>query len=156
DQHCQMLTAGYAEYKREWLAVAMPFIAKIRPANTPTTVVYPFGGGDLVSALATFPDGLEFTTISLEIAGDVRPIMNADNKRLEKELATLREHLAKLFLKAHSRTVNLDIETKGAIPGEAAFTMAALAIHGFEPVSYRYFDFNPDGTLKWLGDEDFA
>jgi hypothetical protein len=156
DTHCQMLQPGYAEYKREWLAVAMPFIAKIRPPNTPTTVVYPFGGGDLVSALATFPDALELTTISLEIAGDVRPIMKADNKRLEKELATLREHLAKLFLKAHSRTVNLDIETKGAIPGEAAFTMAALAIHGFEPVSYRYFDFNPDGTLKWLGEEDFA
>jgi hypothetical protein len=156
DAHCALLSSGYAEYKREWLAVAMPFIAKIRPPNVPTTVVYPFGGGDLVSALATYPDGLEFTTVSLEIAGDVRPVLTADNKRIEKELGVLREHLAKLFLKAHSRTVNLDIETRGAVPGEVAFTMAALAIHGFEPVSLRYFDFNADGTLRWLGDDDFA
>ena len=156
DNHCRMLENAYGEYKREWVDVAGPFIAKLRPANLPTTVVYPFGGGDLVTALATFPDGVEFTTISLEIAGDVRPILKADNKRLEKELTTLREHLSKLFLKAHSRTVNLDIETRGAVPGEVAFTMAALAIHGYEPVTLRYFDFQPDGSLKWLTDEDFA
>lgn len=156
DTHCGMLTAGYAEYKREWLDVAMPFIAKLRPAGIPTTVVYPFGGGDLVSALATYPEGTEFTTISLEIAGDVRPVLKADNKRLAKELATLRDHLGKLFLKAHSRTINLDIETHGAIPGEIAFSMAALAIHGFEPVSLRYFDFEPDGKLRYMTEEDFA
>ncbi|HEY8076876.1 MAG TPA: hypothetical protein VIF62_22270 [Labilithrix sp.] len=156
DAHCAQLTPGFADYKKEWLSVAMPFIAKLRPANLPTTVVYPFGGGDLVSALATFPDGLEFTTISLEIAGDVRPVLKADNKRIEKDLATLRDHLGRLFLKAHSRTVNLDIETRGAIPGEVGFTMAALAIHGFEPTALRYFSFNPDGSLKWLTDDDLA
>jgi hypothetical protein len=156
ETHCAALKPGYAEYKKEWLDVAVPFIAKIRPKDTPTTVVYPFGGGDLVSALATFPDAQELTTISLEIAGDVRPVLKADNKRMEKELTTLREHLAKLFLKAHSRTVNMDIETRAAIPGEVAFTMAALAIHGYEPVSLRYFDFNADGTLKWLTADDIA
>jgi hypothetical protein len=156
DTHCAMLKSGFDEYKREWLAVAEPFLAKLRPAGLPTTVVYPFGGGDLVSALATYPDGMDFTTISLEVAGDIRPVLKADNKRLQKELATLRDHLGKLFLKAHSRTINLDIETHGAIPGETAFTMAALAIHGFEPVSFRYFTFQPDGTLHWLTEEDFA
>jgi hypothetical protein len=155
-QHCQMLTAGYAEYKKEWLDVAGPFIAKLRPAGLPTTVVYPFGGGDLVSELATYPDTTELTTISLEIAGDIRAIDKADNKRLATELTTLRDHLGKLFLKAHSRTVNLDIETRGAVPGEVAFTMAALVIHGFEPVTLRYFSFNADGTLKWLTEDDIA
>ncbi|MBX3185550.1 MAG: hypothetical protein KF819_00990 [Labilithrix sp.] len=156
ETHCGMLKGGYAEYKKEWLALAMPFIANLRPKSLPTTVVYPFGGGDLVSALATFPDATELTTISLEIAGDVRGIMKPDNKRLEKELATLRDHLGKLFLKAHSRTVNLDVETRGAVPGEAAFTMAALAIHGFEPVTLRYFDFKDDGSLRWLTEDDIA
>ncbi|MCL2724375.1 MAG: hypothetical protein FWD69_08060 [Polyangiaceae bacterium] len=154
DAHCAALTAGYAEYKKEWLDVAMPFIAKIRPANTPSVVVYPFGGGDLVSALATYPDGTEFTTISLEIAGDVRGILKADNEHLERQLATLRSHLGKLFLKAHSRTINLDIETHGAIPGEIAFTMAALAIHGYEPVTLRYFSIEDDGALHWLTEEE--
>lgn len=156
DLHCGMLTSGYAEYKREWLDVAAPFIAKIRPAKVPPTLVYPFGGGDLVSALATYPDATEITTISLEIAGDIRPIDKVENKRLQTELATLRDHLGKLFLKAHSRTINMDIETKAAVPGELAFTMAALVIHGFEPVTLRYFSFNPDGTLKYLSAEDIA
>ena len=156
DTHCGMLTSGYAEYKKEWIDVAGPFLAKLRPANLPATVVYPFGGGDLVTALATFPDATDLTTISLEIAGDIRGIMKTDNKRLTAELATLREHLGKLFLKAHSRTINLDIETHGAIPGEAAFTLAAMAIHGFEPVSYRYFDFSDDGSLHWLTEGDIA
>lgn len=156
DAHCQMLKSGYDEYKREWIDVAAPFLAKLRPANLPKQVVYPFGGGDLVTALATYPDLTEITTISLEIAGDIRGITKADNKRLEKELATLREHLGKLFLKAHSRTINLDIETRGAVPGEAAFTLAAMAIHGFEPITYRYFDFNEDGSLHYLTDADIA
>ena len=38
----------------------------------PKTVVYPFGGGDLLSALVAFPDATEITTISLEQAGDPR------------------------------------------------------------------------------------
>jgi hypothetical protein len=156
DAHCATLKSGYDEYKKEWIDVAGPFLAKLRPAGLPTTVVYPFGGGDLVTALATFPDTTELTTISLEIAGDIRGIMKTDNKRLSVELGTLREHLGKLFLKAHSRTINLDIETHGAIPGEAAFTLAAMAIHGFEPITYRYFDFNDDGSLHWLTSDDIA
>jgi hypothetical protein len=156
DAHCGMLKSSFAEYKREWLDVAGPFIAKLRPAGLPTTVVYPFGGGDLVSALATFPDATELTTVSLEIAGDVRAIDKADNKRLGSELTQLRDHLGKLFLKAHSRTVNLDIETRGAVPGEVAYTMAALVIHGYEPVTLRYFAFNPDGTLRWLTEDDIS
>ncbi|MDB4942867.1 MAG: hypothetical protein JWP97_2401 [Labilithrix sp.] len=156
DSHCATLKSGYEEYRREWIDVAGPFLAKLRPANLPKQVVYPFGGGDLVTALATFPDATELTTISLEIAGDIRGITKTDNKRLATELATLREHLGKLFLKAHSRTINLDIETKGAVPGEAAFTLAAMAIHGFEPLSYRYFDFADDGSLHWLTEEDIA
>jgi hypothetical protein len=156
DTHCNMLTSAFAEYKREWLDVAGPFIAKLRPAGLPNTVVYPFGGGDLVSALATYPDATELTTLSLEIAGDIRPIDKADNKRLGNELTQLRDHLGKLFLKAHSRTINLDIETRGAIPGEVAYSMAALTIHGYEPVTVRYFTFKPDGTLKYLTEDDIA
>ena len=156
ETHCGMLKSAFAEYKKEWVDVAGPFLAKLRPANLPTTVVYPFGGGDLVTALATYPDLTEITTISLEIAGDIRGITKADNKRLQPELSTLRDHLGKLFLKAHSRTINLDIETRGAVPGEAAFTLAAMTIHGFEPITYRYFEFKDDGSLHYLTEEDIT
>lgn len=156
DAHCALLTKSYADYKKDWIDVAGPFLAKLRPEKLPTTLVYPFGGGDLVTALATYPDATDITTVSLEIAGDIRAIDKADNKRLTTELAQLRDHLGKLYWKAHSRTINLDIETRGAVPGEAAYTLAALVIHGFEPVSYRYFAFNPDGTLKWLTEDDIV
>lgn len=152
DKHCTLLKPNYDVYKKEWLDVAMPFLAKLRPQGLPDKVVYPFGGGDLVSALATYPDATEITTISLEIAGDVRGVAKVD----AKQLAVLRDHLGKLFLKAHSRTENLDIETRGAIPGETAFTMAALAVHGYEPVTLRYFTFENDGSLHYLTDAEIT
>ncbi len=156
EAHCGMLKGAYAEYTREWLDVARPFLAKLRPAGLPNVVVYPFGGGDLVTALATYPDATEITTISLERAGDVRGILKASTPTLGRELATLRDHLAKLFLKAHSRTVNLDRGSRGAIPSEIAFTMAALVVHGYEPITIRYFDFQPDGSLRWLSEADLS
>ncbi len=156
DRHCKKLLPAYEQYRREWLDVAMPFLAKLRPSDLPKAVVYPFGGGDLVTALATFPDATEFTTVSLEIAGDVRPVLALDNRKLDRDLAMIRDHLGKLFLKAHSRTVNLNFESRGPIPGEVAFAMAALAIFGFEPTSLRYFRFEGDGGLHYLEDDELV
>lgn len=154
DAHCKELSASYAEYKRSWMDVAMPFIAKIRPAGLPETVVYPFGGGDLVSALATYPDLKELTTISLEPAADPRGIDGVKTPDLVRALYAIRAHLGKLFLKAHSRTDNLDLESKGTLPGEIVFSMAALVAHGFEPVSLRYFRFEDDGKIRYVTDDD--
>lgn len=154
--HCRELTGLYEKYKTKWLAPAMPFLAKLVPAGLPKQVVYPFGGGDLLTALATFPEMTEFTTISLEPAGDVRKVDGIKAAKLQLELDQLRKNLAKLFSVAHSRTENLSIEAHGDLPGQIVFTMAALAIHGYEPVSLRYFRFNPDGTLRYLSTEDIA
>ena len=154
--HCRELTSLYERYKTKWLAPAMPFLAKLVPTGLPKQVVYPFGGGDLLTALATFPEMTEFTTISLEPAGDVRKIDGIKAAKLQLELDQLRKNLAKLFSVAHSRTENLSIEAHGDLPGQIVFTMAALAIHGYEPVSLRYFRFNPDGTLHYLSAEDIA
>jgi hypothetical protein len=149
-RHCDDLSRAYGEYKKSWVDVAKPFIAALRPKDLPATVVYPFGGGDVVSALATFPDASSITTISLEPAGDVRPIDKLAPDRLAHELATHRSHLERLFEKAHSRTDNLDKESKTDLPGEVIFDLAALVVHGFEPLSLRYFRINPDGTLAYV------
>jgi len=37
-KHCKELVASIAEYKKEWLDKAMPFIAKVRPAGLPPKV----------------------------------------------------------------------------------------------------------------------
>jgi hypothetical protein len=117
-------------------------------------VVYPFGGGDLTSALATFPDADEITTISLEPAGDVRPIDRLARDRLARELASHRDHIERLFAKAHSRTDNLDKEAHTDLPRELLFALAALVVHGAEPVSLRYFRIRPDGSLAFVTQAD--
>jgi hypothetical protein len=154
--HCDDLKRAYEDYRREWLALAEPFFASIRPANLPGSVVYPFGGGDLTSALATFPDASEITTISLEPAGDVRSVDRLSGERLGKELAEHRAHLERLFVKAHSRTENLEKEAHTELPGEILFALGALVVHGAEPTSLRYFRIRPDGSLHYVTAEDIA
>lgn len=153
-KHCDELGRAYADYKKGWVDVAEPFIAALRPKELPGVVVYPFGGGDLVSALATFPDASEITTISLEPAGDVRPIDRLAADFLAHELAVHRAHLERLFEKAHSRTDNLEKESKTELPGEVVFDLAALVVHGEEPVSLRYFRLRPDGSLQYVTQAD--
>src|SRR5207245_6166801 len=53
DEHCKELATLIAEYKKTWVDVATPFIGKIVPKTVPALVVYPFGRGDLLGALAT-------------------------------------------------------------------------------------------------------
>ena len=149
-RHCAELGRAYDDYKKSWVDVAKPYIAALRPRDLPTAVVYPFGGGDLVSALATFPDATGFTTISLEPAGDVRPVDRLAPERLGRELATHRSHLERLFEKAHSRTDNLEKESKTDMPGEIVFDLAALVVHGLEPVGLRYFRLGADGAPVYV------
>jgi hypothetical protein len=153
-RHCEELGHAYADYRRGWVDLAKPFLAGLRPKDLPRVVVYPFGGGDLVSALATFPDATEITTISLEPAGDVRPIDTLAPDFLGHELAVHRSHLERLFEKAHSRTDNLAREAKTALPGELLFALAALVVHGEEPVSLRYFHLRSDGTPVYVTQAD--
>jgi hypothetical protein len=153
-KYCEQLGRASGEYKKTWIDVAEPFIAALRPKDLPDVVVYPFGGGDLVSALSTFPDAVEITTISLEPAGDIRPIDKIAPDRLAHELAVHRSHLERLFEKAHSRTDNLDKESKTELPGEVLFALVALAVHGDEPVSLRYFRLRPDGSIGYVTQAD--
>jgi hypothetical protein len=153
-RHCEELGRAYADYRHGWFDVAKPFLAALRPKDLPRVVVYPFGGGDLVSALATYPDATEITTISLEPAGDIRPIDTLAPDFLAHELAVHRSHLERLFEKAHSRTDNLAREAKTALPGEILFALAALVVQGDEPVSLRYFRLRPDGAPEYVTQAD--
>src|SRR5688572_20329869 len=45
ERHCKEMTDLYASYHRAWADQASKFISALRPANTPKTIVYPFGGG---------------------------------------------------------------------------------------------------------------
>jgi hypothetical protein len=154
--HCADLERAYDEYRKGWVDVAGPFIAALRPKGLPDVVVYPFGGGDLASALTTFPDAREITTISLEPAGDARPIDRLAPDHLARELAEHRSHMERLFAKAHSRTDNLDKEAHTELPGEILFALGALVVHGAEPLSLRYFRLMPDGSVVFVTKADIV
>jgi hypothetical protein len=147
--HCALLAKDYAEYRVKWLDRAVPYLAGIVPPGLPPAVVYPFGGGDLVTALATFPDAEEFTTISLEPAGDVRQIDGVPPGDWSHALAASRATLQGLLAKAYNTSKNLRI-ARLPLPEEIVHTMAALVLFGYQPVSLRYFAIEPGGSLRYL------
>lgn len=149
DTHCRQLAKDYAAYRARWLEQAVPYLARLVPPDVPKTVVYPFGGGDLVTALATFPDATDFTTLSLEPAGDVRKVDRLSAREWEQVLAMTRATLGILFAKAYNTSKTLR-DVRSPLPEEMVDTLAALVLFGYEPVALRYFAIEPDGALRYL------
>jgi hypothetical protein len=156
EAHCKEMRAVYAEYRKEWADVAAQFVAQLRPSDLPKTVVYPFGGGDLSSALAVFPDASELTTISLEAAGDIRVIDTIKRDALENDLDAITYDIRRLYKAAHSTTKSLQAASHSTLPGTIMMALAGLAVHDMEPVSLRYFDIEPDGSLRYLPSDELG
>ncbi len=155
-EHCAWLNTLVTKYRKDYVEGAEGFIAKLRPPDLPRTVVYPFGGGDILSALTTYPDLTEVTTLSLEHAGDPRRLKTLDNKKLAENLAKLRHSMAGLLSLNDSTSENLMEMERADIPGQLSFFMMGLAVHGYEPVGLRYFNVEPDGSLHYLSADEIA
>jgi hypothetical protein len=148
--HCKEMVGIYASYRKAWADEAKAFIAGLRPKDLTRTVVYPFGGGDLSSALAVYPDAEELTTISLEAAGDVRVIDAIKSAKLDEDVDSIGNEIRRLYRSAHSTTKSLQAASHSELPGTIMFALAGLAVHGMEPVELRYFDIEADGSLSYL------
>jgi hypothetical protein len=154
EAHCRALRKGERRYQRRWLARARPFLARLVPPRVPDKVVYPFGGGDLTTALATFPDATEITTLSLEPAGDVRALAALDGEALPEALGALRDKMDHLFRMAHSKTRDMGKLARDDLPAQLVYALVALEVHGLEPIQLRYFQLQPDGTIRYASDRD--
>ncbi len=150
EDHCKELHRRADLYRATWIKEASPFIQALKPAGLPTTVVYPFGGGDLLSALTTYPEAKEITTMSLEHAGDPRRIKGITAKQLKASLALIRSTSSGLLTANDSKTENLMKGQRGEVPGQLAFFLIALAVHGYEPISLKYLKTNADGSIRYL------
>jgi hypothetical protein len=149
--HCRALARAVERYQDRWLGHARPFFARVVPPGLPRAVVYPFGGGDLATALAVFPDAEEYTTLSLEPAGDPRALPGLPRAEIEAGLGRTLHHMASFLQANHSRTRDIsEVMRKGPLPGQLLFALLALHIHGGQPVSLRYFAIAPDGSLDYL------
>jgi len=151
-KHCKWMDTKIAKYKKKFIAPATAFFAKVRPAGLPTTVVYPFGGGDLVSALVTYPDATEITTLSLEHAGDPTRLGQLTAKQLKKYLATFRDVVGGILANSDSESDKLKLLEQGPIPGQLAFFVMGAAIAGYEPVGLRYFELDAKGGVSYFDD----
>jgi hypothetical protein len=156
DTHCKELAALQSHWKERWLARAQPFLQEVVPADLPARVVYPFGGGDLLTALVSFPKAVEITTLSLEPAGDPRAIEVIAPRDLEAALADVRAMAGHLFAMAHSKTSSMSLMARGKLPGELTSALVALEMNGYQPISLKYFRVEPNGELRYLSPSDLA
>jgi hypothetical protein len=154
--HCDWLVPKMESYRKLYVGVAKPYLAKLRPEGLPTTVVYPFGGGDLISALTSYPDAKEITTISLEHGGDPRRVRTLTSDQLAKSLDLFRRTIKQLLTLDDSASEDLMKVQRGGLPGQLSFFLVGLAVHGQEPVSLRYFRLEPDGQIHYLTADDIA
>ena len=151
DAHCALMAKTYEYTKTKYIEPAQTFFADKRPKDAPNTVVYPFGGGDLLSALVTYPNATDITTISLEHAGDPTRLAKLTKKsELRQHLADFRAAVDGLLRLHDSTSENMMKLEVGGIPGQLSFHITGLTAHGYEPVSLKYFTINDDGTLHYL------
>ncbi|HTR50788.1 MAG TPA: hypothetical protein VMJ10_08790 [Kofleriaceae bacterium] len=154
DRHCAAMQKLYDEWQKTYAKPAAEFFATLRPANLPTTVVYPFGGGDLGSVLVTFPDARDITTISLEHAGDPTRLAHLKKGELAGSLGSFRAAIDGLLTLHDSTSENMMKLESGGIPGQLSFHLTGMTAMGYEPVSLKFFTFNDDGTLHYLTQAD--
>ncbi|HTJ43666.1 MAG TPA: hypothetical protein VL463_16285 [Kofleriaceae bacterium] len=157
DKNCAQIRAIQATYRDHWLVRASQWFAAHVPKDVPKKVVYPFAGGDLSTALTVYPDADEITTISLEPAGDARSVDDLTGNELSRALDEQRKELKFLYTVDFSNTMNLiDSMREGRLPGQLVFSLNALRVHGLEPVALYYFHVEPDGSLRYVTDDDVA
>jgi hypothetical protein len=150
NKHCKALRHDEDDYRRRWLKRARPFFTTVVPAGLPDKVVYPFGGGDLITALVTFPSASEITTVSLEPAGDPRAIDRVMAGELVTTLASVRTKMKHLLQVAHSLTLDMRKLAKDHLPGELMYAVIALEMNGYQPVKLRLFRLGPDGAIVYI------
>ena len=157
DKHCSVVSKAQSDYSEKWVNKAQAFFAEKVPKDVPKTVVYPFAGGDLSTALTVYPDADEITTLSLEPAGDPRTLAALKGGDLEEAMHKVEYELKFLYRVNFSNTLNMiDAMRGGHLPTQLIFGLSALKLHGYELVQLRYFSLNDDGSIHYLGDDDIA
>ena len=102
-------------------------------------VVYPFCGGDPISALLAFPDRLELTIVSLEQAGDPGRIYVINNQALQKRLRDLDAQMDGILSVGSNTSRNLSNSQRNYLPFQLVSFLLALVGHDYEPVALYYF-----------------
>jgi hypothetical protein len=149
-EFCRVQKPRYQAYREAWAPKAREFLKTVEPKGLPGELVYPFGGGDLMTALTAFPEVTTITTMSLELAGDPRRLASVkDPATLKRSLAAITEASTSTLLSNDSLSRNLSKVQQGDLPGQLSMHLMGLGMFDFAPVSVRYFRIEPDGSLHY-------
>lgn len=154
--HCKKIDGIQQKYRARLAAQVRPVFDAMIPAGAPKVVVYPFGGGDLISALAAFPEADEITTISLELSGDPRRIGGLTAKSLGSSLGELRTALGGTLTVGSNTSVNLSSSQRIDLPAQVSSFLLGLAFNGYEPVGMKFFRIEDDGGLHYYEPAEIA
>ena len=155
--YCTKQKDRFNRFQAHWGTHAQQFLVGLEPTDLPAEVIYPFGGGDLMMALAAFPDAKVITTLSLELAGDPRRLRTLTDKvALEQSLKGIAEASATTLASNDSKSVNLSKIQQGELPGQLSMHLMGLALFGYVPISARYFRIEPDGALHYFTNAEIA
>jgi hypothetical protein len=150
ERHCKAINDKLDKFRAEYFGNNREWFASVVPADVPKTVVYPFGGGDLLSALVAFPDATEITTISLELGGDPRRLRTLSPKAVEHSLGRLRAEIGGLISVGSNTTENLSAGQKNELPAQVSSFLLGLVAGGYEPVAMRFFTLDDAGDIHYL------
>jgi hypothetical protein len=150
EHHCKLIRANMDKFRALYFEKGRTWFDTVVPKDVPDTVVYPFGGGDLLSALVAFPDATEITTISLELAGDPRRLKTLDAAHVEQSLGALRAEIGGLLSVGSNTSENLSAQQQNDLPGQVSSFLLGLVTAGYEPVAMRFFTLDDEGEIHYL------
>jgi len=150
DRHCKKIIEQLTKFRAQYFEKGRAWFDEVVPKTAPTTVVYPFGGGDLISALVAFPTATEITTISLEQSGDPRRLRTLTPAQLDASLGALRVEIGGLISVGSNTSENLSAQQRNDLPGQVSSFLLGLVAGGYEPVAMHYFRFDELGAIDYL------
>jgi hypothetical protein len=156
DRHCKRFAKRMAHFGEKFTPPMREFLQPRMPTELPPVVVYPFGGGDLISALVVYPDAPELTTISLEQSGDPRRINAIKSGRLKSSLSSMSVKIGGMLSVGSNTSVNLSSSQKNDIPVQVVSFLIGMVVHGYEPTAMYYFLLNDDGSINYLDEAEIT
>jgi hypothetical protein len=148
DRPCKSMNTASKAYKRLYLKPIRQWLKGKRPRELPAAVLYPFSGGDLVSALSFYPKQRQFVHLSLEHAGPVTALRGLKPARVLAGRFKAVWIVGSLLNAGESFSVDLQKNEQAELPGVLPMILLGLHVHGGKPTGLSYFAIQKDGTAK--------
>lgn len=148
DASCRKLAASIARYRKRYLAPMRKWLAPRRPDTLPPTLLYPFAGGDLVSAVTAFPEQRRYVHLSLEHGGPPEPLQGLAPGQIRRARRRLHWMANKLLSLGESFSDDLQVQEATRLPGVLPLLLVGLRVHGGQVTGLAYLRLTEKGRLE--------